>query len=239
MAQPRSKPGAMPLSSESSRSKQDVKPHSKRGETRQDTRVTESSRRSVKACFSVNRRFTANDRRRNSCAIIANDSHQYRSLTEQQSLDSSYHEARSGDTSSIPEHSVDEITRNSIDAPHSNSNVESAQYGMSTLARPLQSSQVYARTNGSAKEAIYTQQIVKGATVYTVTDTTSGMKTVVATGPPAQITALDLQQQGIFAHRSIVESKRAGKGTGSEDKTTPGMLHAVTPHTYSNAIVRL
>ena len=39
--------------------------------------------------------------------------------------------------------------------------------------------------------------------------------------PPTQITAPELQRQGIYAHKSIVESRKVRGGTGNEDRAIP------------------
>ena len=97
--------------------------------------------------------------------------------------------------------------------------------GQARLPQPVQagkSTNTYSQDERSLSKIVHTHQNESGAaTTHTRTDSASGVKSTVATGPASKITAPELLKQGVSVHKSLLESRGSRKATGSNDKTIP------------------
>lgn len=66
-------------------------------------------------------------------------------------------------------------------------------------------------------------------TIYTITDRTSGITSTVEAGHPSSLTARDLQAQGIYAHKSLRETRDQnvkGGGRASSSRSNDALNNA-------------
>lgn len=105
----------------------------------------------------------------------------------------------------------------------------SAAPGNTTSAKPKSSAQPYAQT-GSKSSA-------KRSELVTKTDNTTGVESWVAIGDSSDLTAPELRQQGVLAHKAIERSKmRTGAPRGSSTRTQMQALRLRTQLTSSKAM---